>query len=259
MLGGCLGMCWVVAFRGRVSPRRARYFSLLRQRKVPQRKAPLLCVSLRCATGNLRCSGGGCCRRTHYALARSVQTCCGKSEHEVRVSCGTRTHPPPCASRHAQKGAGNQSGHRCARPSPGSALRIAGAAARSARDAGRAKQWPVCGCSPLAGCACGGVLAGCACVPKDTHASCTDSPRMSERSAAKRVVSSAAAPRKRPAAGLPRSESEGVADWGAPFLCLLSFGEAKESECAVGRTSRAPGNNRPAQARFLSPTNIQKA
>ncbi len=37
---------------------------------------------------------------------------------------------------------------------------------------------------------------------------------------------------------LPRSDSEGVADWGSPFLCLLSFGEAKESECAAGRTSR---------------------
>ena len=236
MLGGCFGMCWVVAFRGRVSPRRARYFSLLRQRKVPQRKATLLCVSLRCATGNLRCSVGGCCRRTHYALARSVQTCCGKSEHEVRVSCGTRTHPPPCASRHAQKGAGNQSGHRCARPGPGRALRTAGAAARSARDVGRAKQWPVCGLPPLLAAPAAGRLRG-AHARRSAHASCTDSPRMSERSA-QRAVSSAAAPRKRPAAGLPRSASEGVADWGSPLLCLLSFGEAKESECAAGRTSR---------------------
>ncbi|MCB8746855.1 hypothetical protein LHU53_08035 [Rhodoferax sp. U2-2l] len=26
--------------------------------------------------------------------------------------------------------------------------------------------------------------------------------------------------------------------FGSPFLCLLSFGEAKESECAAGRMSR---------------------
>jgi len=35
--------------RSRVSPRRARYFSLLRQRKVSKRKATLLSASLRCA------------------------------------------------------------------------------------------------------------------------------------------------------------------------------------------------------------------
>ncbi len=235
--GDGVGSCFAVTSRGRVSPRRARYFSLLRQRKVPKRKATLPCVSLRCATGNLRCSGGGCCRRTHCALARSVQTCCGKSEHEVRVSFGTRTHPPPCASRHAQKGVGDDPGHRYARPSLRRSPRTAHCAARSARVVGRAKQWPVCGPPPPAGCACGGALAGCACVPKDTHASCSDSPRLSERSA-QRAVSSAAAPRKRPDAGPPRSDSVGVADWGSPFLCLLSFGEAKESECAAGRTSR---------------------
>ncbi|SFF07468.1 hypothetical protein SAMN04489711_111163 [Paracidovorax wautersii] len=248
------GVCCGVASRGRVSPRRARYFSLLRQRKVPKRKATLLCVSLRCATGNLRCSVGECCRRTHYALARSVQTCCGKSEHEVRVSFGTRTHPPPCASRHAQKGVGNQSGHRCARPSHEESP-----AQREARAIwAERSNGPCAAVHPPAGCACGGAVAGGACVPKDTHASCSDSPQLSERSA-QRAVSSAAAHRKRPDAGLPRSECVGVADWGSPFLCLLSFGEAKESECAVGRTSRSPGNNRPAQARFVSPTNIQKA
>ena len=39
-----------------ISPRRARYFSLLRQRKVPKRKATPLSASLRFASGNLRCS-----------------------------------------------------------------------------------------------------------------------------------------------------------------------------------------------------------
>jgi hypothetical protein len=33
---------------------------------------------------------------------------------------------------------------------------------------------------------------------------------------------------------------------GSPFLCLLSFGEAKESECAVGRTTRPRTQQQPA-------------
>jgi hypothetical protein len=40
----------------RVSARRPICFLLLRQKKVAQEKATLVCVSLRCATGNLRCS-----------------------------------------------------------------------------------------------------------------------------------------------------------------------------------------------------------
>ena len=39
-----------------LSPRRATYFSLSRQRKLRKRKATLVSASLRFATGNLRCS-----------------------------------------------------------------------------------------------------------------------------------------------------------------------------------------------------------
>ncbi len=35
-----------------------------------------------------------------------------------------------------------------------------------------------------------------------------------------------------------RAAPKGPPESGSPFLCLLSFGEAKESECAVGRISR---------------------
>jgi hypothetical protein len=56
-----------LVFRGRVSPRRATYFSLLRQRKVGKRKATLLSASLRFATGNLRCSTTAGVRRTRFA------------------------------------------------------------------------------------------------------------------------------------------------------------------------------------------------
>jgi hypothetical protein len=46
----------LVDVASRVSARRPRYFSLLRQRKVPKRKATRVRLSLRCAKGNLRCS-----------------------------------------------------------------------------------------------------------------------------------------------------------------------------------------------------------
>jgi hypothetical protein len=54
-------------FRGRVSPRRASCFLLLRQKKVAKEKATLLSVSLRFAAGNLRCSAAAGVRRTRFA------------------------------------------------------------------------------------------------------------------------------------------------------------------------------------------------
>jgi len=51
----------------RVSPRRATYFSLLRQRNLRKRKATRLSGSLRCATGNLRCSIPAGVGRTRFA------------------------------------------------------------------------------------------------------------------------------------------------------------------------------------------------
>ncbi|MET3379708.1 hypothetical protein SAMN05443580_104387 [Variovorax sp. OV084] len=58
-------LCFV--FRGRVSPRRATYFLLLRQKKVSKEKATLLSASLRFAAGNLRCSTPEGGRRTRFA------------------------------------------------------------------------------------------------------------------------------------------------------------------------------------------------
>ncbi len=68
MKGGCLLFFGGSFFGGgRVSPRRATYFSLLRQRNVGKRKATLLSASLRCAAGNLRCSITAGVRRTRFA------------------------------------------------------------------------------------------------------------------------------------------------------------------------------------------------
>ncbi len=63
--------------RGRGSPRRARHFSLSRQRKVPQRKATRLPASLRCAAGNLRCPRpAGSCSNSRFASAQTVTSPC---------------------------------------------------------------------------------------------------------------------------------------------------------------------------------------
>ena len=91
--------------------RRRSNFLLSRQEKVTKEKATLLCVSLRCATGNLRCSVRGCAAELTARCALRSNNC-GESVHEVRVSYGTRTHPLPCASRHAQKGTRNRTSTR---------------------------------------------------------------------------------------------------------------------------------------------------
>ena len=107
---------WVAEGRGRVSARRPRCFSLLRQRKVPKRKATPLGVSLRFAAGNLRCSRERRCRRTRCALAALRSDNCGKSDHEAWASFGAPARLTRCASRHVQRGGKSDSGHRCARP-----------------------------------------------------------------------------------------------------------------------------------------------
>jgi len=81
---------------GRVSPRRATYFLLLRQKKVGKEKATLLWASLRCATGNLRCS----------LFAGSAQTRCAQTRAAL-IREKLRSSAPP---------EGRGSGRRFARP-----------------------------------------------------------------------------------------------------------------------------------------------
>ena len=112
------------ALRGQQVPqagicaRRRTYFSLCRQRKVGKRNATPLAASLRCASGNLRCSCAGrrCGTRCAPMALRSNSR--SESEHEARPSFGGRARPTPCASRHGQRGFGEKTGHRFARPRP---------------------------------------------------------------------------------------------------------------------------------------------
>ena len=94
------------------------------------------------------------------------------------------------------------------------------------RRPGRAQRWPewmfgcsvvwMFGCPPPAGCACGGAVAGWH-ARRSARASCSDSPWLSERrcAAAQRVPRRTPQPTRRRFAP---SHSEGVADWGSPFL-----------------------------------------
>jgi len=120
-------------------------FFRVAEKKVTKERAHPTRASLRCATGNLRCSDRGCAAEltARYALRSNN---CGKSVHEVRVSFGTRTHPLPCASRHAQKGTQNGHPHgpllRCAALGPVSraqaprAAQLGPSAAKARADVG---------------------------------------------------------------------------------------------------------------------------
>ena len=211
--------------------RHASNFLSRRRKKVTKERATLLRASLRCATGNLRCSDRGCAAEltARYALRSNN---CGKSVHEVRVSFGTRTHPLPCASRHAQKGTQRTSIRAIALLGPAVAAHSARAYRAEQRDGPCDCSAPPCGLRLRRG-GCG-VSMGVG-APMPCALTCRGCP--SGARSAKRV------PRRTPQAPRRRftpSHREGVADWGSPFFWVLFFGEAKKSTSPAGATTRLP-------------------
>ena len=83
----------------------------------PKKDDPTVRVPFAALRGNLRCSLAG--RAAELATRCALRSNnCGKSVHEGwRPAAPAR--PAPCASRHGQKGGGNGTGHRCARPRVG--------------------------------------------------------------------------------------------------------------------------------------------
>ena len=225
--------------------RRRSNFLLPRQEKVTKEKAPLLCVSLRCAAGNLRCSGRGCAAEltARYALRSNN---CGESVLEVRASFGTRTHPLPCASRHAQKGtqgADIHTGHRCARPVQGARVQSPRAAQTKPSAAMASK---AVGCWLLA--------VGCWLSSIPTHLAAPAWRRFRGgmrvgarmlRQLTRRGCSSAApkarsefhgAPRNRHGAGLPRSNAKGSLPVGRLSFGYFSLAKQRTSASPAGAT-----------------------
>ncbi len=238
--------------------RRRTYFLLRRQKKVGKEKATPLTVSLRCASGNLRCSGLGRCCGTHCAP-------CGRSVQTTAASQST-LH-----------------GHAALpMPAPGPALLgTARGALKSTRAIAALGPWdphptppfePGAGSLPQAGEAMRGwaersdglyvyiplwlrlrrEACGVARAAQHARASWSDSRGMSERSA-QRAASSTAHPASLAPQVCLRSAAKEVADLGALSFAYFSCAY-KKSRCAAGRISRPrrlvlPHSDRSAMAR----------
>ena len=90
------------------SPRRARHFSLLRQRKVPKRKATPSLRPLRCATGQT-CGGAaaGCAAELTALRGSSVRTAAA-SQFTKHARSDARATPQPPRRRRSQQGVNTQ-------------------------------------------------------------------------------------------------------------------------------------------------------
>jgi hypothetical protein len=197
---GCSSVALSFWFRGRVSPRRATHFLLLRQKKVSKEKAtPTVCVpSQRYGQPAVLDAGGG-------------------PQNSLRSnSCG----PDPaciCAPRRIQKG-WEPTGHRFARPNQNpTANSITTPAARSAAGA----WWPSeakarVDSPPL-------------CMRRGAQGFADQGSQLFERS------EFCETPRNPSPAGCPQ-RSEGSQTVGSPFFCLRFFGEAKKSRSPAGAT-----------------------
>ena len=217
------------------SPRRATHFLLLRHRmagpkKVSKEKATPLSASLRCASGNLRCS------RPAGSRSNSLR-CASLRQSRALIRW------PLCSSAHTE-GMGESNSQTAPRAiaSLGPLLWVqAPCAARSLFGVERSDDPNGClGVHPLlaapaAGRLRGGMGARAPMLRDLTRRGCPSG-------AAQQQSEFHGAPRKRTAAGLPRSAAQGSQTWGR--LLLPSFlGDARKVPRPPGRT---PGS-RPRQ------------
>ena len=218
-----------------MSPRRASPFLSRRRKKGTKERATLLCASLRYAAGNLRCSVRGCAAELTARCALRSNNC-GKSVHEVRVSFGTRTHPLPCASRHAQKGTQRTSIRAIALLGPvcaarGACAREMGPSEAMARGAVRLLAVRLSNpllAAPAAGRLRGGTRVGARVLRELTRRGCPSG-------AAQQQSEFHGAPRNRHDAGLPLRTAKGSQTGGRPFFGDFLVEQAKESYSHAGR------------------------
>ena len=204
------------AFGGRVSPRQATYFLLLRQKKVSKEKATPLSASLRFASGNLRCSRFAGSRRTRFA--------------QTAASPDPRNTPLLGAARGAKaNGPSLRSAFGTRR-----AVAALGQGESNSRSHSHSRQATY---QPLqARSACSGLVAERSNGPSVPHPSGCAEERSVSRIRARSCLSEASlseTPRNVSTVGCPK-RSGGTHPVGSPFLCLLSFGEAKESRSPAG-------------------------
>jgi len=233
-------------FRSRVSPRRATYFLLLRQKKVGKEKATLLSVSLRFATGNLRCSAQEGVRRTRFAqtaaaLIPPAPALLGTARREWGMpSLRSALGLPGRAF--ASLGGGSWGGADVGRASGDSGTIGINGIHRTSSTIGADSTRNPNHCPP----SFQALQARSACCALEAERS--DGPQVCNplwlRRGAQRFADQGSPlsersefgrdPAKREHRRLPRSAAKGSQTAGSPFLCLLSFGEAKESESAAG-------------------------
>ncbi|RAR84757.1 hypothetical protein AX018_1010109 [Paracidovorax anthurii] len=237
MVGGFMGACGGVVSRGRDVRPAAHLLSFASPKESRQRKGdPAVCVPLRPLGegGNLRCSvaGRGCGTRCALRAplgqpqpVRSRSGCVLRHIRAPRALCSSAQPEGWGAHGPLLRSAPDARALRAAQARPSAATARAGLGPSNAM----ARVTPFWMRLGRAG-------RGVAGVPKDTPASLSGSPGLFERSA-QRVASSTAHPvTEHPR--LPRSAAEGSQTAGSPFLWLLSFGEAKESDSPAGAKSR---------------------
>ena len=219
-----------------LSPRRARYFSLLRQRKVPKRKATPSLRPLRFAPGQTCVvSVAGCAVELTALRCSFVQTSTA-SQFTKHGRCDAHATPQPPRRRRSQQGWDIRTAEQ-----PTSYRAIAALGLVSRAQAPRAAQ---AGPSEAKGRV--GVLSP---VPlwmrrgaqqagwrvcRRTHA-LRGLTRCGCLSGARQRAASSAAHTAREHRRLPRSEAQGTQTVGSPFFWILFFGEAKKSTSPAGR------------------------
>jgi hypothetical protein len=187
----------------------------------------------------------GRCRVTHCAPAALRSNRRGKSDHEARVSFGTRARPTPCAPRYGQKGfeaphgpslrsAPNTQALRAAKSRPSAAM--ARVVSTPFQAAPGARRW------------WGGMR-------EVAHASWSDSLRLFERSA-QRAASSAAHPASVSPQVCPVAQRRGRRLRGA-FLWVLSCRAARKYLARRGESR--PRETNPPHASKQPQTQSQKA
>ncbi len=229
--------CFLQASSAGISPRRATYFLLLRQKKVSKEKATPLPVSLRFAPGNLRCSRLQWCCGTRFALARSAQTAAASQ----MTMLGHVPLPKPTAVT-ALLGTGR--GGPDAAHASGGGMCVSTAVFLPlplGEGWGEGSRLPTPLAAPAARCLRGG--------------GCTEGCRRfvnmpaafvrAERAAQSELCG---APRKPRDAGLPRSEAQGSQTRGSPSFAYFSW-RSKKSE--------SPAGARPGQQRLQATRAVQ--
>ncbi len=244
-----VGVCWGVVSRGRDVRPAAHSLSFASPKESKQRKGdpqsatPSLSLRGRPASGRLR----GAAAELTARRRRSVQTCCGESEHEacaLRRACAPRNRPAAGA---ASRGGEPKThpGHRCARPTT-RALRAARSAERSPATAERSDGLDRL---PLPSVRAEKHRAAGACVCRRTHALRALTCRSMFERSAQRAVSSAAAPADR-ASQVARSAAEGHARQGRLSFGYFSLAKQRKVPRPPGRDP-APESNRKAKASLV--------